>query len=73
MTQIKYDKKGNVLYIWYKDPANIENIIAEQTENEILIQKDKDTNEVIGYTILHFTKRDNIDEGIDLPSPPQPA
>lgn len=73
MAQIKYDEKGDVLYVWYKDPATLENIIAEQTEDEILIQKNEDTGEVIGYTILHFTRRDNIDEGIDLPSPPQPA
>ncbi len=65
-TLVEYDQKGDVLYIWYRRPATVENIITEEAE-DLLIKKDQDTDEVIGVTIMHLSKRDSAD-GVTIPA-----
>lgn len=71
--ELIYDRDADVLYLWSTDPATVENIITEETGNELLIKKDAETNETIGVTILHFSKREDSIEGISLPPTVQAA
>lgn len=71
--QLVYDREADVLYLWGTDPAEIENIITEETGDEILVKKNADTGETIGVTVLHFHSRDDSIEGISLPTTPQTA
>lgn len=64
--EVRYDQKADVLYIWSTNPEDVDDIISEETGEEILIEKDADTGDVIGVIILHFSKREDAIEGIDL-------
>jgi len=64
--QVKYDSEADILYLWSKDPATVDNIVSKKTGNEILIEKDADTGETIGITILHVSKRNDMAEGLQL-------
>ena len=54
MAQVKvyYDREGNTITVWFGDPAN--EYVAEETEEEIVLMKDKD-GKVIGFEKLNFT------------------
>lgn len=65
---VQYDEEADVLYLWSEDPSDVEDIIAEETGEEILIKRNEKTGEKIGVTIMHLTKRDNVFKGIEIPS-----
>lgn len=65
---VDYDEKGDILYLWSRRPEDVDSIISEETGEDILIEKDGDTGEVIGVTIMHLSKRDAM-EGIPAPAP----
>lgn len=63
--QVRYDEKADVLSVWSKDPGEID-VVSEETGDEILVERDADTGEKIGVTILHFSKREGRENGIEL-------
>ena len=48
-----YDPKADVLYVSQGDPRPA---ISEEIEPGVLLRKDPDTGEVIGMTVVDFTK-----------------
>ncbi len=54
MTQFFYDKKADVLYISVGDPRPA---ISEELDDDVLLRRDIQTNEVIGLTILNLSSR----------------
>ncbi len=64
--EIRYDQKADVLYIWAKNPEEVDRVTSEETGDEITVEKDAETGEVIGVTIMHFSKRDDAIEGIKI-------
>lgn len=65
--RIEYDETGDILYLWAEDPGEVDDIISEETGEEILIEKDGDTCDIIGITIMHLSKRSTDTTGIELP------
>ena len=64
--EVRYDQKADILYIWSENPGNVDDIISEETGDEILMEKDAETGEVIGVTIMHFSKREDAVKGINI-------
>jgi uncharacterized protein YuzE len=52
---LSYDAEGDVLYIQFKKPSLADE--SELTEDDILVRYQNE--EIIGYTILHASKRLN--------------
>lgn len=50
-----YDKAADVLYISHGKPLSSDE--TSETEDEVVVRKDKNTGEIKGFTILHFLKR----------------
>lgn len=48
-----YDPKADVLYVSQGDPRPA---ISEEIEPGVLLRKDPDSGEVIGMTVIDFTK-----------------
>lgn len=61
--RVHYDEEGDVLYLNLKPGAEA---VAEETGDEILVRKDPETGEVVGYTVMHFRKRAGQKKGIEL-------
>lgn len=53
--KVTYDKDADVLYIAQGTPSSRDESI--ETEEEIVVRKNKKTGEIKGLTILHFLKR----------------
>lgn len=71
--KLVFDREADVLYLWGTDPASVENIVTEETGDEILIKKNADTGETIGVAVLHFSSREDSIEEISLPPTSQAA
>lgn len=50
---VSYDKEADVLYVNYKKPSQATD--SELTDDDIIVRYEE--NEVIGYTVLHASKR----------------
>ncbi|MBI4035542.1 DUF2283 domain-containing protein [Candidatus Daviesbacteria bacterium] len=50
-----YDKEADVLYFSKGAPSASD--ISDETEDEMVIRKNPQTQEVTGFTILNFSKR----------------
>lgn len=44
----------------------MENIVSEETGEEILIERKASTGERVGLTIMHFTERIDAEKGLNL-------
>jgi len=64
--KIKYDREADLLYMWSIDPEKVEEIITEETGDEVLVKKDADTGKVVGVAVLHFSSRQDSRKGIDI-------
>jgi len=71
--QLTYDSEADVLYLWKRDPSEVEDIRTEETDNEILLKRDAETGEQIGVAVLHLASRDEDLTSLGLPSVPRPA
>ncbi|MFB6209155.1 MAG: DUF2283 domain-containing protein [Candidatus Nanohaloarchaea archaeon] len=71
--EIRYDREADILYLWSEKPEETENVISEEIGDEILVERDAETGERIGITIMHFSKRNDAAEGIDLSRTPEIA
>lgn len=49
-----FDKEGDILDISIGEPRKA---VSKETEDEIIMRVDPKTNEVVGFTILNFSKR----------------
>lgn len=54
MTQIFYDKIGDVLYLSMGEPRPA---VSQEVGDDILLRLDPDTDEVVGLTILNLSSR----------------
>ena len=63
--KIIYDREGNTLNVWFKDPSL--EYVCEETGEEIILVKDKEGN-VIGFEVLNFLKGEKREEGIAVES-----
>ncbi len=65
MTQFFYDKNADVLYISVGDPRPA---ISEELDDDVLLRRDIQTNEVVGLTILNLSSRfGSLQEAQTLP------
>ena len=55
--QIRYyfDKEADILYFAQREPSQDD--ISREVSEEIVIRIDRQTKEVVGFTILNFLKR----------------
>ncbi|MFB6199631.1 MAG: DUF2283 domain-containing protein [Candidatus Nanohaloarchaea archaeon] len=58
--EVSYDETADVLYITLRECENTENV---HRDNGVVVSKDRETGEVVGYTVMYFSEK----EGIDLP------
>ena len=58
-----YDEEGDVLDISIGKPKKA---MSEEIGNEIIIRKDEKGN-VVGFTILNFEKRAEVEKGFNIP------
>ncbi len=54
MTNIFYDKEGDVLYLSVGEPREA---ISEEMDNDVLLRVDPATGDVVGLTILNLASR----------------
>ena len=54
MTQMFYDKEGDILYLSVGEPRRA---ISEEVGDDILLRVDPDNGEVVGLTVLNFSTR----------------
>lgn len=59
--KISYDEKEYFLYVKIRDCENSENI---HTEDGVVASYDRETDEIVGFAIIHFSEK----QGIDLPA-----
>lgn len=58
--EVSYDEGADVLYITLRECENMENV---HRDNGVVVSKDRETGEVVGYTVMYFSEKD----GVDLP------
>jgi len=51
---IRYDEDADVLYVSIGEPRKA---VSDEIEDGILIRRDVETGEVVGFTILHYLRR----------------
>ena len=54
---ITYDEEADVLYVTFRRPPGVTD--SELTDDDVIVRYAGD--EVVGYTILHASKRANVD------------
>ena len=55
--EISYDESSDVLYIKLEESEKAETV---HTEDDVLVRKNADTGEIVGYSILGFKERDSV-------------
>jgi len=65
--RIQYDDEGDVLYLYFKNPQDIEEMRSEEVEDGVLVDREKETGEVVGYTVIDFLGRQDSDHGFEFP------
>ncbi|MFB6216637.1 MAG: DUF2283 domain-containing protein, partial [Candidatus Aenigmatarchaeota archaeon] len=63
--EISYDEEADVLYLTFRECKNVE---TEHEENGILVRKNMETGEIVGYTIMYISEK----ERISLPDKEEP-
>ena len=58
-----YDEEGDVLDISMGKPKKAK---SEEIGNDIIVRKDEKGN-VVGFTILNFEKRSEVEKGFNIP------
>lgn len=56
--EVSYDEKADVLYITLKECKDTKN---SHEEDGVIVSKDAETGEVVGYTIMYFSDKEKID------------
>lgn len=56
--EVSYDENADVLYITFKEAEEVD---TERREDDVLIRKDKETGDIIGYTVIGFKGREEVD------------
>lgn len=59
--EVSYDDEADVLYITLRECGNSENV---HQDNGVIVSKDRETGEIVGYTVMYFSEK----EGVDLPA-----
>lgn len=54
MTQLFYDREGDVLYLSIGDPRPA---VSQELGNDVLLRVDPETGEVVGLTVLNLSAR----------------
>ena len=54
MTQLYFDREGDVLYLTFGDPRAA---VSEEVEEDVLVRVDSTSGEVVGLTILNLSAR----------------
>jgi uncharacterized protein YuzE len=54
MTQLYYDREGDVLYLTFGEPRPA---VSEEVEEDVLVRVDSTSGEVVGLTILNLSAR----------------
>lgn len=52
----KYDERHDVLHVYLSNRCNEYDASAEEEYSDIYVLKDDDTDEIVGFKILNFTK-----------------
>lgn len=53
--QVDYDPDGDVLYISFDPPKDAD---AEEIEPGVWLRRDPDTKEIVGVTVVNYSKRE---------------
>ena len=53
--QLEYDKDGDILYLTRGELTKQDT--SEELGDDVIVWKNKETNEVNGFTVLNFSKR----------------
>lgn len=56
--EVSYDEEADVLYIKLKE---CENPDTEHRDDDVLIRRDTETGEIVGYSVIRFKERDTIE------------
>ena len=64
--RVRYDQEADILYMWSIEPETVEDIITEETGNEILVKRNANNGELVGITVLNFSSRQDSINGIDI-------
>lgn len=59
--QYSFDREADILYLSRGDPYP--EVESEEIGDDIIVQRDRTTREVVGFTILNFLKR--AGQGLD--------
>jgi hypothetical protein len=67
--QVKYDARGDVLYVSFGEPRKA---IGEEISDGLVVRRDLETDEVVGFTVVDFAKRFERGDNylLKLPIPP---
>jgi len=60
--EISYDKEADVLYITLRECENTDTV---HRSDSILVTKDAETGDIVGYTVMYFSEKENLDIPID--------
>lgn len=52
--EVSYDEKADVLYITLREFENTENV---HQDNGVIVSKDRETGDIVGYTVMYFSER----------------
>ncbi len=55
--EVSYDEEADVLYIKLRSCENVE---TEHKDDDVLIRRDAETGEIVGYTVIGFEEREKI-------------
>jgi len=59
--EISYDDEADVLYITIRECENQKNV---HRDDGVIISRDADTREIVGYTVMYFSEKEHF----ELPS-----
>ena len=62
--QLYYDKQSDILYLSAGDPRPA---ISEELGDDILLRLDIETGEVVGLTVLNFSRHFDSSETLQIP------
>jgi len=58
-----YDEKGDILDVSIGNPKKA---LSEEIGNDVIVRRDENKN-VVGFTILNFEKRAEVEKGFKIP------
>ncbi|MDY6788562.1 MAG: DUF2283 domain-containing protein [Candidatus Nanohaloarchaea archaeon] len=64
--KLQYDKKADVLYLYFKDPEKIESMISEEVKEGVLLDREEKTDKIVGCTITNFRQWQEENEGFEV-------